>query len=147
MKALTLFLLRLSTGMLMVWWGLGRAVFRNGSDGGKNVGEALSEAYYKGIANDGNIQIMLGWAEVALGAAVILGVLRIVVYPLQVIVLGLGAFFIWNHILDPYGLFLFEEGKRANLLFFPSSTVFFATLTLMAFKEYDNISVDSILGR
>jgi len=69
MKALTLFLLRLSTGMLMVWWGLGRAVFRNGSDGGKNVGEALSEAYYKGIANDGNIQIMLGWAEVALDCA------------------------------------------------------------------------------
>ena len=141
MKALTLFLLRLSTGMLMVWWGLGRAVFN------KNLGTSLSDRYYGGILNGQDIQVALGWAEVALGVVVILGFMRTISYSLQVLVLGGGALFIWKHLADPFGRYLFADGERANLLFFPSTTVAFATLVLLAFKEYDTLSLDGLRGR
>ncbi len=75
-----------------------------------------------------------------------LGVFRKFVYPIQTIVLGLGLLAIWKYIADPLGLYLLTEETR-NLLFFPSFTVFAATLVLLAFREDDTLSLDKKLGR
>lgn len=144
MKAISLLLLRISTGLLLIIWGHLRTQ-------NPKSGIGLSEKYYNGLLNQEGLQAILGYAEIALGAFIILGLLRIIVYPVQALVLGAGAFFIWKHILNPivspFGVQLFEEGQRGNLLFFPSLTVFFATLILLAFREYDAIAVDRVFRR
>ena len=91
--------------------------------------------------------MILGGGEVLLGALVILGLLRIVTYPLQAIFLGVSTIFIWKHLVDPLSLFLWADGEKANLLFYPSSTVFFATLVLLAFRDHDALSLDRIFRR
>lgn len=140
MKAITLLLLRISTGTLLILWGLLRVR-------SPETGTGLSNKYYNGLLDGASIQMGFGIAEVILGALVIVGLLRIIAYPLQTIILGLGVAFIWQHILDPLSLYLWEEGTRANLLFFPSTTVFFATLIILAFKDYDTLALDRILKR
>jgi len=140
MKALSLFLLRLSTGGLLVWWGLLRLLK-------PATGPSLSGKYYNNLLEGEQVQMVLGGAEVVLGALIIIGLLRVIVYPIQALFLGVSTLFIWKHLVDPLSLFLWEEGTRANLLFFPSSTVFFATLILLAFKEFDEFSLDRILRR
>lgn len=144
MKAISLLLLRLSTGLLLILWGMPRILT-------PERGIGLSDTYYKGLLNSETIQQGIGIAEVALGVLVILGFLRIIVYPIQAIVLGLGAGFIADRIANQvtglFGIDLLAEPGRFDLLFFPSTTVFFATLVLLAFKEYDTISIDGMRGR
>jgi putative oxidoreductase len=91
------------------------------------------------------IQMALGGAEVALGALVILGLFRSIAYPLQTLVLGVGLAAIWKYIADPFGMYLLTQ-ETAQILFFPSTTVFAATLILLAFKEYDTLSADEMRG-
>jgi len=58
---------------------------------------------------------------------------------------GLGVLAIWKYIADPLGLYLLTEETR-NLLFFPSFTVFAATLVLLAFRSDDTWSLDARMG-
>jgi len=138
MKALTLLLLRISTGLLLVMWGFIKV-------GAPARAIGVSDKYYSGLISAEGIQTGLGGAEIVLGVLVCLGLLRKIVYPVQAIVLFLGVAFIWNHIADPLGLYLFAEGGN-NPLFFPSLCVFFASLIPLAFKDYDSLSLDRKLG-
>lgn len=139
-RALTLLLLRVSTGGLLVWWGLLRFI-RPAS------GPGLASKYYNNLLDGEQAQLILGGAEVALGVLVILGLLRSLVYPAQAIFLGVSTLFIWKHLVDPLSLFLWADGEKANLLFYPSSTVFFAALIMLAFREYDSLSLDRLIRR
>ncbi len=134
MKAISLLLLRITTGTLLILWGSLRVRV-------PEQGAGLADKYYQGILNDASIQPILGYGEIALGVLVILGLLRFIVYPIQALVLGFGAVMIWKHILDPFGMYLQES---SNLLFFPSSTVFFASLVLLAFRDHDTLSIDGL---
>ncbi len=139
MKALVLLLLRVSTGLLLIIWGVIKASNPEASIG-------VSDTYYGGVLSAENFQTPLGIAQILLGALVILGLFRQIVYPLQAIVLGLGAAAIWKYLADPLGLYLVEDiGYRT--LFFPSTTVFFASLALLAFKDDDNFSLGAAFGR
>ncbi|MEL6506748.1 MAG: hypothetical protein AAFR29_03865 [Pseudomonadota bacterium] len=140
MKAISLLLLRVSTGGLLVWWGLLRLLR-------PATGPSLSGKYYNNLLDGEQIQMILGGAEMALGGLIILGFLRFIVYPAQALFLGVSTIFIWKHLVDPLSLFLWEEGTKANLLFYPSSTVFFATLILLAFKSDDGLSFDRLIFR
>lgn len=133
MKALTLLLLRLTTGILLIIWGLVKI-------NAPEVSASISDKYYFGLISTADLQMPLGVAQALLGAAVVLGIFRNIVYPLQAIVLGIGAAAIWQYILDPLGLYLLTEETR-QLLFFPSSTVFAASLVLLAFKDEDRLSL------
>ncbi|MEM9668737.1 MAG: hypothetical protein AAF950_07405 [Pseudomonadota bacterium] len=138
MKAYSLLFLRISTGLLLVLWG----VIKMGSP---EAAISVSYRYYAGLISGESMQMALGIAEIALGLLVCAGLLRRFVYPLQAIVLFLGVAFIWNHILDPLGLWLVEEENRRTL-FFPSLGMFAATLIMLAFKEDDRISLDERFG-
>jgi hypothetical protein len=48
------------------------------------------------------------------------------------------------YIIDPFGLYIAESAK---LTFFPSTTLLFASLIMIAFKEYDTLSLDSKRGK
>jgi len=138
-KAGVLFLMRLTTGLLLVIWG---AIKLNAPE----TAISVSNTYYKGALSAEAMQMPLGAAQILLGVLVVLGVFRNIIYPIQAIVLGLGVAAIWQHILDPLGLYLVEESARRTL-FFPSSTVFAASLAMVAFREYDSFSLGAILKR
>ncbi len=140
MKSGLLLALRASTGLLLIIWGSLRAF-------SPERGVGLADKYYGGAVNTETIQAAFGWGEIALGVFVILGLFRIVAYPLQALILVGGVFPIWKHILDPLGNYLFAADERANILFFPSTTVAIATLIILAFREYDTLSLDRVLKR
>ncbi len=135
MKAITLLLLRISTGALLLIWGSMKIAAPEAAIG-------VSEKYYGGIVSAEMIQTPFGALQILVGLLVILGLFRKFAYPLQALVLVVGALAIWKYILDPMGLYLLTEETR-NVLFFPSFCVAVATVVLIAFKEFDTITLDS----
>lgn len=138
MKAIALLLLRVTTGALLTIWGFIKIAAPEAAIG-------VSDKYYQGYLSAKDIQMALGGAEIALGVLVILGLFRTIAYPLQTLVLGLGLAAIWKYIADPFGMYLLTR-ETAQVLFFPSTTVFAATLILLAFREYDTLSADHMRG-
>lgn len=135
MKAWILLFTRVSTGLLLVLWG---AIKIAAPDKAKGV----SEKYYGGLVSADEIVLLMGVAQIAIGALVVLGLFRKYVYPAQAVILGFGLFAIWQYILDPLGLYLASDPKP---LFFPSTTVFFATLIMLLYKEDDSLALDNKL--
>lgn len=138
MKAIALLLLRATTGALLIIWGMIKIAAPEAAIG-------VSDKYYQSFLSAKEIQMGLGAAEAALGVLVILGLFRAIAYPLQTLVLGLGLAAIWKYIADPFGMYLLTQ-ETAQVLFFPSTTVFAATLILLAFKDYDTLSADTLRG-
>ncbi|MDP4605493.1 MAG: hypothetical protein NWS68_04995 [Erythrobacter sp.] len=134
---IALLIMRIGTGMLLVLWG-GVRLLKDG------MGPNLANKYYGGIANDGTLQLAFAGFEVALGALVVLGLLRRFTLPLSAIILVGGALPIWRHFLDPYGMYLHTD---ANLLFFPSLTVAGAALALIALRDMDTLALDRVIGK
>ena len=139
LKPVSLLLLRMGTGFLLSIWGLIKVAAPEASIG-------VSEKYYGGVLSVEMLQVPLGALQILLGLAVVFGLFRKIAYPVQSIVLGLGLLAIWKYIADPLGMYLLTEETR-EVLFFPSLTVFAATLFLLAFREEDTISLDKRLGR
>ena len=84
MKSLLLLLLRFTTGALLVIWGLIKVMAPASAIG-------VSNKYYGGLISAEALQPILGWAQIALGVFVIVGLLRAIVYPLQALVLVIGG--------------------------------------------------------
>lgn len=139
MRAMSLLLLRSGTGLLLVIWGLLRLI-------NPDKGAGVSAKYYGGLGAAEAVQLIWGGALLAVGLLTVLGLLRRFVYPVQAVILVAGAVSIWKYLLDPFGLWLFEQGS-GQILFFPSLTVAAATLVLIAFREDDTITLDSVLSR
>jgi len=139
MKQWSLAFLRGSVGLLLVLWG----VIKIGSP---EAAIRVSEKYYLGTLSAEALQRPMGVAEALLGLLVVLGVLRRVTLPLAAAVLVVGAFAIWRYLLDPLGLYLLNEDSR-QVLFFPSLGIAAASLVLIAFRDEDRLSLDTLLRR
>lgn len=139
MKPILLLAVRASTGALLIIWGLIKAI-------APDTAIHVSDKYYSGALSAEALQAPIGWAQIALGALVILGLFRHIVYPLQAAVLVVGALAIWKYLVDPLGLFLLNEETR-QVLFFPSTTVAIASLILLGFREFDTLTLDRALLR
>ncbi|MEO1252010.1 MAG: hypothetical protein AAFW81_06685 [Pseudomonadota bacterium] len=139
MKPALLLALRATLGFLLIIWGALRAM-----DSG--TGQYLADKYYGGAGNEATLQAALGWGEIVLGVLVVLGLFRVIVYPLQALILVGGALAIWKYLLDPLGLYLLTEETR-QILFFPSTTVAVASLIMLAFKSDDRFALDVIFKR
>lgn len=137
MKSALLLLLRLSTGALLVIWGVIKVMEPERS-------VRISDKLYGGLFSADALQAPLGLAEIALGALVVLGLFRSVVYPLQALVLCAGAVSVWKYLLDPLGAWLLTPETR-QYLFFPSSTVAIAALLLLAYRADDRFAVDRLV--
>jgi uncharacterized membrane protein YphA (DoxX/SURF4 family) len=134
---IALLIMRIGTGMLLVLWG-GVRLLEEG------MGPNLANKYYGGVGADGTLQLAFAAVEVALGALVVLGLLRRFTLPAAAVILVGGAIPIWRHLLDPYGIYLHQD---ANLLFFPSLTVAGASLALIAFRDMDRLALDRVIGK
>lgn len=136
-KAYSLLTLRLSTGIYLILWGI---VKFNAERAAR-----VSDKYYSGVISDQTISLMLGSLQILLGFLVILGLFRVAAYWGQLVWYAAGIVPIFSYIIDPLALYLVEAPGR--LTFFPSTTLLFASLVLIAFKEYDTISLDHKRGR
>ena len=135
LKNVSLLLMRISLGWLMVLWGYDKI---------SNVDHAVrvSEGFYGGLITGPVIWQAAGFAQVALGLVVVAGIFRRFSYPVLLTVTGITLLAVWKSILDPFGLV--TDG--GNLIFFPSSTIFFAGLALVAFRADDVLSLDARMG-
>jgi len=136
MKAITLLLLRLSTGVYLILWGLMKLR-------AKDMAVGVSEKYYNGLLSADIVNYAVGGLEVLVGVLVVLGLMRSIAYAGQVVFYLIGAAAIIKNLIDPFGLYLAESAK---LTFFPSWTLLFASLIIIAFKEYDEYSLDAKRG-
>lgn len=139
MKAAVLLFMRVSTGTLLILWGLIKIAK-------PDVAIGVSEKYYHGVVSESAIQMPFGIIQVAVGLLVVLGLFRRFAYTAQAAILVVGALAIWKYLLDPYGMWLLTP-DTANLLFFPSLTVAAATLALIAFRDDDRLALDARFGR
>ncbi len=130
MKALSLFLLRASLGWLMVVWGVDKLT---------DVEHArrVAESFYLGVGTGGTFLAGAGFAQVALGLAVVAGWKRRWTWPLMALVNGITLLAVWTSVLDPWG-FVLEGG---NLVFYSSAPIFAGILVGWAFLEEDTLAV------
>lgn len=133
MKAISLLLLRLSTGIYLILWGLVKL-------GAKDMAVGVSDKYYHGLLSADIVNYSVGAIEVVIGLLVVLGLMRSIAYIGQLGFYLVGALAIIPNLLDPLGLYLVETAK---LTFFPSTTLLFACLILIAFKSDDTLSLDA----
>jgi len=139
MKAASLLFLRISTGLLVILWGVFKVMNPKSAIG-------ISESYYGGTLSAEAMQMPLGILQILIGVLVILGLIRKIVYPVQALILCFGALAVWKFLLDPLGLYLLDK-ESSTKLFFPSLGMAAATLVLLAFKDEDTLSLDAKLAR
>ena len=135
MKRWGLFLLRVTTGWLLVMWGLDKLV---------NVehGQAVAEAFYLGIGTQAIVLNVLGVLQIILGALVVLGLWRRRAYPVAFVILLITALGVWKSIIDPWSWVL--EGS--NVLFYPSAIIAAGALLLWGTIDEDEMTLDGRLG-
>jgi len=135
MKRWGLLLLRVSTGWLLVMWGLDKFV---------NVehGQRVAESFYLGIGSQAVVQNVFGGLEIALGLLVVLGLLRKWAYPAAFVVLLITALAVWRSIRDPWGWGL--EGSQ--VLFYPSIIVLAGAMVLWGTMDQDELTLDARMG-
>ncbi|WP_419950384.1 DoxX family protein [Candidatus Palauibacter sp.] len=135
MKRWGLLLLRVSTGWLLVLWGLDKLV---------NVehGQRVAESFYLGLGSQAIVQNVLGVLEAILGLFVVVGLWRKLAYPVTFVVLLITALAVWKSIIDPWGWFL--EGSQ--VLFYPSLIVFAGAMVLWGTMDEDELTLDARLG-
>lgn len=139
MKAKSLLFLRVSTGLLLLVWGLVRVAE-------PGIGAHVSEKYYAGLGAAHTVQLVWGAALLVVGTLTIAGLWRRIVYPAQAVVLVFGALSIWKYLLDPFGMWLLSR-EDSQILFFPSLTVAAASIVLLAFVDEDSLSIDAVRAR
>lgn len=136
MKATSLLLLRLSTGLYLIAWGLVKFKI--------DVAADVSNTYYKGLISGQTVSFILGGLQVLLGLIVCLGIFRKFAYPGQFLWYLAGALPIVAYLIDPLGLYLVDPPK---LTFFPSWTLLFASMVMVAFQGDDLYALDEKMGR
>jgi uncharacterized membrane protein YphA (DoxX/SURF4 family) len=128
MRHRSLLLLRVSIGLLMVFWGIDKLV---------NVehGMLVSEGFYLGLFSIPVLLQAFGVLQVLLGLLVIVGVARDLVYPALLAITAATALGVWKSIVDPWGWYL----QGSNVLFYPSLIIFAASVVLWAFRDEDTL--------
>jgi uncharacterized membrane protein YphA (DoxX/SURF4 family) len=134
----SLLALRAGTGLLLILWGSLRVTT-------PEAGPGLANKYYSGLLDMQTLQLAYGAAEMLIGAMVVLGIFRRLAYPLQALILIPGALMLWRYLLDPLGVWLLSR-EQSQILFFPSIALAAGTLVLIAFREFDRISLDAYLS-
>jgi putative oxidoreductase len=136
MKAGSLLLLRISLGLLMVFWGIDKLV---------NIehGLLVSEHFYLNLFSSPLVLKAFGVVQIMLGIAVIVGIARRIAYPALIAITAVTMLGVWRSIVDPWGWVL--EG--ANALFYPSLIIFAGALVLHGFRSEDVLSMDEKMHR
>ncbi len=132
MQHWSLLFLRLTIGVLLVWWGLDKLVQ-------VDHGIQVAQYFYFGVGASRSFLQAFGGFETALGLLVILGWGRRWTYPLLLLITGVTLVGVWRSVVDPWG-WVFEG---TNALFYPSAIIFAGSLVLHAFRATDTLALDA----
>lgn len=139
LKTFSLAFLRVSTGLLLMIWGVIRVA-------APDAGSGVSTKYYGGIGAATGIQYAWGTALLVIGFLVAIGLLRRFALPAQAVVLCFGALAIAKYLVDPLGMWLLSQ-EDSQVLFFPSLAMAAASLLLVTMREEDRWAVDRLVAR
>jgi len=131
MRAYAFLLLRISVALLIVLWGIDKIV-------DPAHGVAVSDRFYGGLLSLPPLMPVFGGVQILVGGLALVGLFRRVVDPLVLLLNTASMVGVWRSILDPWGWVL--EGT--NVLFFPSLTVFAASLVLVLNREGETLVLD-----
>lgn len=131
MKPFSLLLLRISVGLLIVWWGLDKFV-------DPAHGLAVSDRFYGGLLTWPALMPIFGGVQTLAGLLFMVGLFRRVVDPVVLLINAGTMVGVWRSIVDPWGWVL--EGT--NALFYPSLTIFAASLLLLAIRNEETLVLD-----
>ncbi len=131
MSAGALLLLRVSLGLLMIWWGLDKLV---------NMEHTLfvAEHFYGGVISAEGVWKVAGVLQILLGLLIIAGWLRRFAYPVLMVVTGITMLGVWRSIVDPWA-WIFEG---SNVLFYPSLIIFAAAWVLWSARAAERWTLD-----
>lgn len=135
MKSFTLLLLRVSVGLLIVWWGLDKIV-------DPAHGLAVSDRFYGGLLTWPALMPIFGGVQTLAGLLFMVGLFRRVVDPVVLLINAGTMVGVWRSIVDPWGWLL--EGT--NALFYPSLTIFAASLLLLVIRNEEVLVLDRKLN-
>ncbi len=132
MKAWTLLFLRISLGWLLVIWGADK-IFN------AEHGVAVANKFYFGFLASERLLPIAGILQILLGLAVVAGLFRRWVYPVQILFNAASLLAVFASVIDPWGWFI--EGT--NALFYPSLIIFAGSLLLIAYRDEDKLALDN----
>lgn len=135
MKAASLLALRVTLGWLNVIWGVDKLT-------DVEHGQRVAESFYLGLGTGATFLTLAGVLQVALGALVVVGVLRKWTWPAVALVNGVTLLAVWKSVIDPWGFFL--EG--GNLVFYSSAVIFAGILVGWSHMDEDVFSLDARRG-
>jgi putative oxidoreductase len=141
-QRLSLLALRVSTGFLLIWFGLDKVVnARPPLLMRRNV--ELDQA-----ASD-LIGLGTGGVEVFVGLLCVVGLWRSVALPLQAAINGVTAVSVWWAILDPFGWYITGVDRIVfnSHVFYPTIITFSACVLLVVFRHQDTWALDQMRRR
>lgn len=132
--------LRVSLGLLLVWWGLARAIT-------PDMGINVQKHFYFGLFESTALQAAFGYVELGVGVLVAAGLVRVVAVPMQLAITGFSAATIWSALLDPFALYL-PVAKLAPVqhLFYPSVIALCGAAVMIAFSAQDRYCLDRLIA-
>ncbi|WP_020591474.1 hypothetical protein [Kiloniella laminariae] len=138
-QALALLGLRVTVGMLLVWWGMAKVI-------NPEIGVMISRTFYWDLFSDPEPQYRFGYFQFVIGACVTLGLMEKYATPILLVMTLTSAAAIWQALLDPFDLYL-PLGKVTNFqhFFYPTAIIIAGALTLMAFRGVNRLSLDYFL--
>ncbi len=135
----TLLVLRVTTGFLLVWVGLNKAltgsaplIVRRNLELGETTGSIIGS--------------LVGGGEVLIGALCVIGLWRRLALPLQALINGVTAVSVWWAIVDPFRWYVSGVDRIVfnSHVFYPTSITFAACLLLIAFRHHDTYALDTL---
>lgn len=131
MKQYTLLFLRVSLGLLMIWWGYDKLF---------NTGHALevSRSIYLDLFTITWLLMGFGVFQIILGVLIIVGYGRKWTYPALAVITATTLVGVWRSIVDPQRLIL----ENTNVFFYPSLIIFAGSLVLVAFRDEEGMMLD-----
>ncbi|MBI3512716.1 MAG: DoxX family membrane protein [Proteobacteria bacterium] len=128
--AAVLLALRLSLGAFLFQWGLEKLV-------APNLSAAIGKRFYS-VDLSGAVITATGVAELALSAALLLGLWRRPTYAIATVIHLVSVLVSWQQLLDPF--------KQGNHLFAASVPVLVGFVALYVLRDRDRYSIDGMRG-
>jgi len=138
-QRVSLLALRVTTGFLLIWFGLDKVV-------NSHAPLAVKRNLELDATTATTIGLVAGGAEVLIGLCCVIGLWRKLVLPLQAIINGITALSVWWAIFDPFRWYITGVDRIVfnSYVFYPTSITFAACLLLIAFRQQDTIALDCL---
>jgi len=138
-QRISLFVLRVTTGFLLVWVGLNRIVKAKAPP-------AIGRNFELDAATNAILGYSAGGVQLVIGMLCVLGLWRRYALPLQALIHGFTAVSVWWAIVDPYRWYITGVDRIVfnSHVFYPTSITFAACILLITFRRSDVIALDRL---